>query len=134
MIGSRAFSACSGTGKRQRPASGAPGDAPTNHMRLVRIGYLLIACRLAAVLIHVRQLNDARRNAAPSSRERSPLTEVPLKCVPVSPAQLSPHGAVRRDAPVPQRAWDSQAKGINRNAMGPDVSISAHGGGMQRPR
>eukprot|EP00955_Chlamydomonas_euryale_P103613 365509-Chlamydomonas_euryale.AAC.12 len=50
-----------------------------------------------------------------------------------SPAVVARCRAARRGT-VPDRAWDSQARGINRNAMGPDVSISAHGGGMQRSR
>eukprot|EP00955_Chlamydomonas_euryale_P034607 349840-Chlamydomonas_euryale.AAC.2 len=54
------------------------------------------------------------------------------------PAEPSPAVIARchaaRCGTVPHRAWASQARGINRNAIGPDVSISADGGGMQRPR
>eukprot|EP00955_Chlamydomonas_euryale_P074171 361952-Chlamydomonas_euryale.AAC.6 len=50
-----------------------------------------------------------------------------------SPAVVARCRAARRGT-LPHRAWDRQARGRYRNSMGPDVSISADGGGMQRPR
>eukprot|EP00955_Chlamydomonas_euryale_P111493 366070-Chlamydomonas_euryale.AAC.4 len=69
MIDSRA---AGGTEKRQRPPSLLQSVG-----RLVHIGGLLTACRLADVVVHARQSGkrcetQCRHAAAPSSRERSP--------------------------------------------------------------
>eukprot|EP00955_Chlamydomonas_euryale_P055216 356058-Chlamydomonas_euryale.AAC.12 len=70
MIGSRA---AGGTEKRRKLPSGATLLPPAG--RLVHIGDLPTACRLANVLIHARQsVNDARRNAASGAQ---PLESVP---------------------------------------------------------
>eukprot|EP00955_Chlamydomonas_euryale_P054765 355929-Chlamydomonas_euryale.AAC.7 len=73
MIGSRA---AGGMEKRQRPTSDAP--LLQSMARLVHMGGLMTACRLADVLIHVCQSvkrceAQHRHAAAPSSRELPPL-------------------------------------------------------------
>eukprot|EP00955_Chlamydomonas_euryale_P099397 365216-Chlamydomonas_euryale.AAC.4 len=80
MIDSRAAGS---TEKRRRPPSGATLLQTVE--RLVHIGDLPTACRLAGVLIHARQPakrceTHCRHAAAPSSRERSPWGDHRPRC------------------------------------------------------